>query len=237
MSNNALRLHHPFSVTLSTALLALCLATPALLRAADSFAEGVRPTPWQKPEDEQKSFRLPPGFEIQLVAAEMDINKPMNLAFDAKGRLWVTTSIEYPYAAPTNKPGRDRLMIFEDFGPDGRARKVTQFADGLNIPIGVYPFSSKNADGRSTWKAIVWTIPNIWLFEDTDGDGQADKREILYGPFDHTRDTHGNQASFRRGFDGWLYATHGYNNDSHVKGRDGHQVDLNSGNKIGRAHV
>ncbi len=212
---------------------AFALAAPAehsLRGAADPFAEGVRPTPWQKPEAEQKSFRLPPGFEIQLVAAEPDINKPLNLAIDAKGRLWVTTSIEYPYAAPTNKPGRDRLMIFEDFGPDGRARKVTEFAGGLNIPIGIYPYFSRNADGRSTWKAVVWSIPHIWLFEDSDGDGKADKREVLYASFDYTRDTHGNQASFRRGFDGWLYATHGYNNDSHVKGRDGHQVDLNSGN-------
>jgi putative heme-binding domain-containing protein len=238
--------------------------------AADPFAEGVRTTPWQKPEEEQRSFHLPPGFEIQLVAAEPDINKPLNLAFDVGGRLWVTTSIEYPYAAPTNRPARDRLMIFEDFGPDGRARKVTEFAGGLNIPIGIYPFysqasdslkrssvdafkrapgvrpnnnaastlqpfhastnSSKASTNPGTWKCIVWSIPNIWLFEDTDSDGKADKREVLYGPFDCTRDTHGNQASFRRGFDGWLYCTHGYNNDSHVKGRDTHQVDLNSGN-------
>src|SRR5439155_23171684 len=106
-------------------------------------------------------------------------------------------------------------------GPDGRARKVTQFAAGLNIPIGVYPYKGG---------AIAWSIPNIWLFQDTDADGNADKREIFYGPFDTTRDTHGNQASFRRGFDGWLYATHGFNNDSHVKGRDGHEVHLNSGN-------
>jgi len=145
----------------------------------------------------------------------------MNMAFDAKGRLWVTTSREYPFPAPIDKPGRDRIMIFEDFGPDGRARKVTQFADGLNIPIGIYPY----ADG-----AIAWSIPNIWFFHDTDGDGKADRKETLFGPFDHTRDTHGNQASFRRGFDGWLYATHGYNNDSHVKGRDGHEVHMNSGN-------
>ena len=105
---------------------------------------------------------------MQLVAAEPDINKPMNLAFDAKGRLWVTTSIEYPFAAPTNKPGRDRIMIFEDFGPDGRARKVTEFAGGLNIPIGIYPFysPSKSAIGNQpsamTWKCLVWSIPNIW---------------------------------------------------------------------------
>jgi putative heme-binding domain-containing protein len=222
--------------------------------AADPFAEGVRPTDPLPPVEQQKKFKLPPGFEIQLVASEPDINKPMNMAFDALGRLWVTTSIEYPWAAPTNRPGRDRLMIFEDFGPDGRARKVTEFAGGLNIPIGIYPFRSLSSVGRDsvepnsrergksqgssglsphpseTWKAIVWSIPNIWLMEDTDGDGKADKREVLYGPFDHTRDTHGNQASFRRGFDGWLYATHGYNNDSHVKGRDGNEVHLNSGN-------
>lgn len=222
-----------WSVALA-AILALVLPGSVLTAqhglAADPFAEGVRPTPWLKPEEEQARFKLPPGFAIQLVAAEPDINKPLNLAFDDIGRLWVTTSIEYPYAAPTNRPGRDRLMIFEDFGPDGRARKATEFAGGLNIPIGVYPFQSPNAAGRLTWKAIVWSIPQIWLFEDTDGDNKADRREPLYGPFDHTRDTHGNQASFRRGFDGWLYATHGYNNDSHVKGRDGHQVDLNSGN-------
>src|SRR6266511_534145 len=110
--------------------------------AANPFAENVRPTEALTPELEQRNFHLPPGFEVQLVAAEPDIAKPMNLAFDATGRLWVTTSIEYPYAAPTNKPGRDRVMIFEDFGPDGRARKVTEFAGGLNIPLVIYPYYS-----------------------------------------------------------------------------------------------
>src|SRR5689334_12918111 len=174
------------------------VSSPPLRAATDPFAEGVRPTPWESPEQQLKTFHLPPGFEIQLVATETNINKPFNLAFDAKGRLWVTTSIEYPWAAPTNKPGRDRIMIFEDFAPNGRAHKVTEFASGLNIPIGIYPYYSRNADGKSTWKAIGWSIPNIWLFEDVDGDGKADKRERLYGPFDYTRDTHGNQASFRR---------------------------------------
>src|ERR1043166_6625562 len=112
------------------------------LYGADPFAENVRPTDPLSPDQEQKSFHLPPGFEIQWVAAEPDINKPMNLAFDAAGRLWVTTSREYPFPAPLDKPARDRIMIFEDFGADGRARKVTPFAEGLNIPIGLYPFRS-----------------------------------------------------------------------------------------------
>ncbi|MBI4657803.1 MAG: hypothetical protein HY735_02950, partial [Verrucomicrobia bacterium] len=205
---------------------------PCMVRAADPFAEGVRKTEPLTPEQQLKSFHLPPGFEIQLVAAEPDLRKPMNMAFDASGRLWFSESREYPFPAPLDKPARDTIRVLSDFDEAGRARKVTIFADGLNIPIGLYPFYSPAGDGRGgfTWKCIAWGIPNIWLMEDTDGDGKADKREVLYGPFDHTRDTHGNQASFRRGFDGWLYATHGFNNDSHVKGRDGHQVDLNSGN-------
>ncbi len=207
-------------------LTALVLGATLGLHAEDELDLGVRTTAPLPPPEQRAHFQLPPGFEIQLVAQEPDINKPMNLAFDATGRLWATTSTEYPFPAPTNRIGRDRLMIFEDFAPDGRARKVTQFADGLNIPIGVYPFRT---DDRH-WKAIVWSIPNIWLLEDTDGDGRADKKTALYGPFDTTRDTHGNQASFRRGFDGWLYATHGYNNDSHVTAPDGSHVDLNSGN-------
>jgi hypothetical protein len=44
-------------------------------------------------------FHLPPGFEIQLVVSDPDIGKPMNLNFDARGRLWITLSIEYPWPA------------------------------------------------------------------------------------------------------------------------------------------
>jgi putative heme-binding domain-containing protein len=207
-------------------LLPLCLAACLARGAEDPFAAGVRDTEPLTPAEQRKTFRLPPGFEIQLVATEPDIHKPMNLAFDAAGRLWVTTSIEYPWAAPTNRPGRDRVMIFDDFGPDGRARKITEFACGLNIPIGVYPFRTDT----NGWKAIVWSIPHLWLMEDTDGDSRADRRTPLYGPFDYSRDTHGNLASFRRGFDGWLYGTHGFNNDSWITNRDGSVVHLNSGN-------
>ena len=216
-----------------TVVLGLFLLSPAA-RAADPFEENIRPTEPLTPEQEQKTFHLPPGFEIQLVAAEPDLRKPMNMAFDAAGRLWITESREYPLPAKDTATARDTIRIFSDFDASGRARTVTTFATNLNIPIGIYPFRSPpSADPKSaklTWKCIAWSIPNIWLFEDTDGDGKADKKEILYGPFDATRDTHGNQASFRRGFDGWLYATHGFNNDSHVKGRDGHEIHLNSGN-------
>ena len=98
----------------------------------------VAATPPLRPEEQIKKMKLPPGFEIQLVASDPDIRKPINIAFDAAGRLWVTETIEYPYAAAPGK-GRDAVKILEDFGPDGRARKITTFADKLNIPIGIIP--------------------------------------------------------------------------------------------------
>ena len=53
-----------------------------------------------------KSFHLPPGFKIELVAGDPDIGKPMNIAFDRKGRIWVTSTTSYPFASPTEKPGK-----------------------------------------------------------------------------------------------------------------------------------
>ncbi len=230
--------HVRSSLAVKTQLTLLLLAGCAALHAANNpFAEGVRTTDPRSPEDQQKTFRLPPGFEAQLVAAEPQLRKPMNMQFDAAGRMWFTESREYPW--PTNNAPRDTIRILSDFDASGRARKVTTFATNLNIPIGLYPFlSPATADNskpetrnpKLTWKCVAWSIPNIWLFEDTDGDGAADKQTPLYGPFDHTRDTHGNQSSFRRGFDGWLYAHHGFNNDSHVTAKDGSHVDMQSGN-------
>ncbi|MCH8921593.1 MAG: PQQ-dependent sugar dehydrogenase [Planctomycetes bacterium] len=209
------------SLTLRAAILSICISCSLTLQAADPFAALVRTTDPLTAAEEQKTFTLPPGFEIQLVASEPDIYKPLNMAFDARGRLWVTDTVEYPFPAPPGRKGRDTLKILEDTNGDGRADKITTFADGLNIAMGVLPYG----DG-----AIVFSIPNIWYLRDTDGDGRADRREKLYGPFDTSRDAHGLNNSFRRGLDGWIYACHGFNNHSKVTGRDGNTVDMQSGN-------
>jgi putative heme-binding domain-containing protein len=207
----------------------------------DPFKAGVRTTEPLAPEAQRAAFHLPSGFEIQLVAAEPDLRKPMNMQWDALGRLWITESREYPFPAELDAVGRDTVRIFSDFDATGRARKVEIFADGLNIPIGLYPFRSPNAAGKTTWKCIVWSIPNIWLMEDADDDGRADRREVLYGPLGWQRDTHGNLASFRRGLDGWLYGTHGFSNETTFVGRDKQEVKLTSGNtwraKLDGEHV
>jgi putative heme-binding domain-containing protein len=199
---------------------------------ADAFSDIVRKTEALTPEQEQKSFHLPPGFEIQLVAAEPEIGKPINMAFDDAGRLWVSLSREYPFPAPTNRAARDVIKVLSDFQADGRAASIKVFAANLNIPIGVYPYR----DG-----ALAYSIPYIYFFHDTNGDGRADAREIFLGRFGFEKDTHGMTSSFRRGFDGWLYANHGFNNDSVLTAKDGSSIRMNSGNtyrvKIDGSHI
>ncbi len=180
----------------------------------------VAATDPRSPAEELKRLRVPDGYEVQLVAAEPEIAKPMNLAFDDQGRLWVTESVEYPFPAAAGKKPRDAVKVLDDLGDDGRARKVTTFADGLNIPIGLLPF------GR---EAMVHSIPNVYRLRDTDGDGRADERAVLYGGYG-SADTHGMTSAFTWGFDGWVYACHGFANNSAVKDEAGNEVRMNSGN-------
>ncbi len=208
---------------LTCALSLLSVSTQAFSQqpAEDPFALGVRTTEPVSPEEQLKTFTVPEGFTVQLVAAEPDVAKPMNLAFDTKGRMWVSSSLEYPFAAKPDVEPRDTIRILEDTNGDAKADKVTVFADKLNIPIGLLPYG----DG-----VIAFSIPNIWYLRDTDGDNVCDKREVLYGPFDTSRDTHGMCNAFRMGDDGWIYACHGFNNRSDVAGKDGHRVQMLSGN-------
>lgn len=202
----------------------------------------VRDSEQLSAEEELKRLHVPEGFEIQLFAAEPQIDKPINIAPDDRGRLWVTSTREYPYPAARErwsdpegtrvKDSRDAIIILEDTDKDGRADKRTVFAEGLNIPTGVLPY--KNG-------CIAWSIPNLWFYDDTDGDGVCDKRTILFGPLGWEKDVHGNCSSFRLAPDGWVYATHGFSNTSHFKvrpenlkgakpGDPGTELTLNSGN-------
>src|SRR5688500_10006366 len=198
------------------------LALPFLLAFALPAAaqDLVAKTDALFPADEAKKFKLPEGFTAQLVASEPDIQKPMQMAFDAKGRLWVTTSYHYPFASE-GKP-TDKLFVLSDFDPQtGKARKVQKFAEDLNIPIGILPLP----DCKS---CIVSSTGEIRTDTDTDGDGKGDKMEVLFRGFD-TKDTHGMYNSYTLMPDGWVYACHGFANDSTVKGKDGHEVKMQSG--------
>jgi glucose/arabinose dehydrogenase len=134
------------------------------------------------PDEAKQSFTLPQGYEINLFASEVeypDLKKPVQMAFDAKGRLWVTTMASYPMYLP-GRPVNDKVLIFEDNNADGTADKQTVFADGLHLPTGI-----ELGDGG----AYVSQQPNMMFLKDTDGDDKADVRKIIMHGFD-TADSH-----------------------------------------------
>ncbi len=216
------------------AFLIALLVLPSSLPVFGQSPELIAPTDPLSPEAQRAMFHLPPGFEIQLIVSEKTIGQPMNLNFDAAGRLWITSSITYPYPTagegvqprdenfgpPSPPPARDWVTVVEDIQPDGTPGKIWRFAKGLNIPIGIVPVQ----DGT-----LVYDIPAIRLHQDTDGDGKADAAKRLLWGFGNV-DTHGMTNSFTRWIDGWIYACHGFRNTSHIEAVDGRKLTMNSGN-------
>ncbi len=152
----------------------------------------LKSIPPTDPEIERRSFQLPEGFEVNLFASEqtplppddrgvarVGIAKPIQMNFDARGRLWVASSEVYPQIEPGQK-ANDKVLILEDTDGDGKADKTTVFADGLLIPTGVEP-----GDGG----AYVANSTELLHLRDTDGDGKADRRRVVLSGFG-TEDTH-----------------------------------------------
>jgi mono/diheme cytochrome c family protein len=128
------------------------------------------------PQEEMKTFSLPPGFHVELVASEPLIDSPILMDFDADGRLWV---VEMPTFLPDTS-GRDsrepldRVSVLEDTDGDGVMDKKTVFADKLSGPRALKVLEHG---------VLIGDPPNLWLMKDTDGDLKADTRELVVNTF------------------------------------------------------
>lgn len=171
------------------------------------------------PEAERRTFALPDGFEIELVAAESPgLGKFVALAWDARMRLWTTTALEYPVDGNEQKSasdalfaagGHDRVVVFDNIyqADVGAAAKPRVFADGLVMPLGVQPWR----DG-----ALVQYGADIRLYRDTDGDGRADAHEVVLTGFG-TQDSHLFPHQFLRQPGGAMFVAQGLFNYSTVR--------------------
>jgi putative membrane-bound dehydrogenase-like protein len=169
----------------------------------------IRPPkrPALKPEDAATKFSVPEGFEVRIFAYEPDVINPVGMSWDERGRLWVAELYEYPLGAKPGEKPRDRIKILEDTDADGRADKVTVFADGFNLISGILVGNGG---------VYVGQAPDFLFLEDTDGDDKADKRTVLKTGFG-LHDRHELLNGFTWGPDGWLYMTHGVFTHSRVK--------------------
>ena len=130
-------------------------------------------SPALTPAEEVQTFSVPPGYHVELVAAEPLVDSPIAIDFDADGRLWV---LETPAFLP-DLSGRDsrepinRVVVLEDTNGDGAMDKRTVFADGL-----VMPRALKVLDRGLV---LVGEPPNLWLMKDTNGDLKSDAKELI----------------------------------------------------------
>lgn len=159
--------------------------------------------------EQQKTFKLPPGYEINLFASEEDfpeLANPVSMNFDNHGRLWVSVMPSYPQWQPKSKLN-DKLLILEDKDNDGQADVCKVFADGLHQPTGF-------EIGKGG--AYVAQQPDILFLKDTDGDDKADQRRRDLVGF-CTADSHHGLSAFEWGPGGGLYFAEGTFKQSQVE--------------------
>jgi glucose/arabinose dehydrogenase/mono/diheme cytochrome c family protein len=155
------------------------------------------------PDESLKSFRLPKGYHLEVVASEPMISEPVALAWDGNGRMFVAqleTYMQTVDAAGQNEPW-SRIMLLEDTNNDGRMDKASVFLDSLLSPRMIL------CVGRELFVNETNTY-NIYAYRDSDGDGMADQKRPV---FEHKDKAFGNVEHQRSGLDwnmdNWIYVT------------------------------
>jgi len=184
-----------------------------------ALADGSKPTP---PEEAMKGFTVRDGFELKLIASEPEVEQPLSLAWDARGRLWVVQYRQYQFPAglkiveydnhlrarfdkiplppPAGEKGADVISVFEDTDKDGSFDSKKDVITGLNIATSV----AIGAGG-------IWVAnpPYLLYYPDANGDDVPDTDPVVKLSGFGIEDTHSVMNSLTWGPDGWLYGVNG----------------------------
>ena len=168
----------------SAALFLACgvVIGPEAAAAEPSLAEQIKRFPPVEPQDAPATFEVQHGFRIELVAAEPLVSDPVDACFDEYGRMYVAEMHGYPYSfeprahQPQGGGKKDAGMVrlLEDTDGDGTLDRSTVFAKDISWPTSVCCYNGG---------VLVLAPLHLYYFKDTNGDGVADVREIVYSGF------------------------------------------------------
>ena len=154
------------------------------------------------PEQEAERFWLPPGFKMEPVLTEPDIQEPAQIAFDGNGRMYVVEIRGYMQDADAKGELAPvgRISVHEDRDNDGTYETHHVFVDGLVFPRFVTPFGAH---------AILTKESNadeVWLYTDTDGDMVADRKELFATGLGRLLNVGHQESGFIWALDNWIYS-------------------------------
>jgi putative membrane-bound dehydrogenase-like protein len=155
--------------------------------------------PPKPPAQALATIRTKPGLTVELVAAEPLVESPVAIDFGGDGKLWVCEMRDYPTGIDGRwKPG-GVIKVLEDRDHDGRFETATPFLEGVAFPTGLM-----------AWRkgVLVCAAPEIFYAEDTDGDGKADLRRVLFAGF-ATENYQARVNGLSYGLDNWVYGANG----------------------------
>ncbi|HVX64296.1 MAG TPA: PVC-type heme-binding CxxCH protein [Pirellulales bacterium] len=151
------------------------------------------------PQQSGALIRTKPEFVVELVAAEPLVTDPVAIDFGPDGRLWVAEMHDYPAGLTGDYAPGGRVRVLTDVDGDGRYDTSRVFLDGIPFPTGV-----------TAWRkgVLVCAAPDILYAEDSDGDGVADVRRVLYSGFG-TNNYQARVNSLVYGLDNWVHGSCG----------------------------
>lgn len=155
------------------------------------------------PDEAATHFLLPPGYKIEPILTEPQIEQPGAISFDGNGRMYVLELRTYMLTADSDGTLEpvSRISRWEDKDKDGKYETGGVFIDSLIFPRFVLPY------GKDAVLTMNSDEDNVYKYSDTDGDGKADKKEFFTNKYGRSGNVEHQQAFMYWGMDNWLYST------------------------------
>lgn len=162
------------------------------------------PSAFMSPEESMKTFYLPEGYKVELVASEPMVDEPVAIAWDGDGRMYVAEMNTYMQDVDGSGTKRSisKIKLLEDLDGDGKMDKSTVFIDSLLLPRMILPLENELIVNETF-------SYDLWSYKDTDGDGVADEKKRVY----HNKNRRGGnlehqQSGLLWNLDNWVYTTY-----------------------------